>query len=365
MLHANLKHASDFAENVLAWFEQHGRHNLPWQINPTPYRVWVSEIMLQQTQVSTVIPYFERFMQKFPSVEELAKADLNDVLELWAGLGYYTRARNLHQCAQIVAFHYQGNWPDSVEAVEKLPGIGRSTAGAVLSLSRNQFAPILDGNVKRVLSRYFAIEGWPGNSKVQQHLWEKAEILTPAKRTKDYNQAMMDIGAIICTRTKPQCSLCPLNQGCLAFQRNQTTLYPGKKAPKKNPVIHRQFLLLTPENKDAVLLYKRPPAGIWGGLWSLPELELEETITGWLQKYGLTASEIKTLSPVKHLFSHFTLHLHPVWITLKEKSLSSNVIMEASLQHWHYFDNPLPGGLPAPITRIIDKFTNSFPYTET
>jgi len=222
-----------FSNNVLQWFDQHGRKHLPWQKNRTAYRVWVSEIMLQQTQVATVIPYYERFMASFPNVQALANATQDDVLKHWAGLGYYARGRNLHQCAQRVIAEHQGKFPDQVDALEALPGIGRSTAGAIISLSSGKRAAILDGNVKRVLTRYHGTQGWPGKTAVAKVLWEHAETHTPQQRCDDFNQAMMDLGATLCTRSKPNCSACPLQSDCYALATEQQALFPNKK-PKKS-----------------------------------------------------------------------------------------------------------------------------------
>lgn len=314
--------------------------------------------MLQQTQVNTVIPYFERFIQRFPTIEILAKAPLDDVLGLWSGLGYYSRARNLHQSAKIIVERYQGHWPMDVTELEKLPGIGRSTAGAIISFSQNQFAAILDGNVKRVLTRFFAIVDWPGNNKIQQLLWKKAEQLTSKKRVRDYNQAMMDLGATLCTRTKPRCLQCPLEDQCSAFQQSKTTdipvtAYPGKKLKTVIPVIHKQFLLIYPKNKIAIWLYKRPPSGIWGGLWSLPELSMEESIEPWMQQKGFSLIQSKKLAPLKHVFSHFVLHIHPLHIIVDTDKQATSSIMETSDCGWYLLNNPWPGGIPAPILKLI------------
>lgn len=348
-----------FSKNVLTWYDRHGRHSLPWQQDQTPYRVWISEIMLQQTQVNTVIPYFERFILRFPSIETLAEAPLDDVLGLWSGLGYYSRARNLHQSAKIIVERYQGHWPMDVPTLETLPGIGRSTAGAIISLSHNQFAPILDGNVKRVLTRFFAIADWPGNNKIQQMLWEKAEQLTAKRRVRDYNQAMMDLGATLCTRTKPRCLQCPLEEHCIAFQQSNTTdipvtAYPGKKPKAIIPIIHKQFLLIYPKDKTAIWLYKRPPTGIWGGLWSLPELSMEETIEPWMQKKGFSLVKSKKLLPLKHIFSHFVLHIHPVHIIVDTDKQSTSSVMETSECGWYPINKSWPGGMPAPILKLIN-----------
>lgn len=342
-----------FSEKILSWFDTHGRHSLPWQINPTPYRVWLSEIMLQQTQVTTVLAYFDRFTQKFPTVEHLAKADQDEVLSLWSGLGYYTRARNLHKCAKIIHEQYAGQWPMEVSLLEQLPGIGRSTAGAIISLSSNIYAPILDGNVKRVLTRFLALE-----NPSLKFLWEKAEEYTSRTRPKNYNQAMMDLGATLCTRTKPRCTVCPLEKECEAYTQEKkggkaAQEYPQKKIKAKVPVIHKKFLLIVAENLSELWIYKRPPTGVWGGLWSLPELEMEEDISLWLQKKGLEEKTRQTFFPIKHIFSHFVLHLHPIKITVKTRAS----FIQESTEGFHSLNNPWPGGLAAPISKLINLIT--------
>ncbi len=355
-----------FSANVLLWFDKHGRHTLPWQENPSPYRVWISEVMLQQTQVNTVIAYFQRFVAKFPAIQDLANAPLDDVLGLWSGLGYYSRARNLHKCAQIICNQYHGEWPMDVSLLEQLPGIGRSTAGAIISLSNNHFAPILDGNVKRVLARFFAIDTWTGETKTQKLLWEKATLLTSKDRPKDYNQAMMDLGAMICTRSKPQCSVCPLQKDCQAFQQNKTSEYPKKKIKAAVPSIHKQFLLiLTKKNpvnvnnsEQHIFLYKRPPTGIWGGLWSLPELEMDENPTEWATEKGFSCVQSQSLPLRKHVFSHFILYLHPMKIWVESESIdlkNLNPIQEECESVWHDFNQAWPGGLAAPITKLMEE----------
>src|SRR5690606_34704110 len=253
-----------FQRAVLGWYDQHGRKDLPWQQQITPYRVWVSEIMLQQTQVSTVIPYFERFMHRFPDVQALARAPVDDVLHHWTGLGYYARARNLHKAAQKVAQEFAGEFPADIDALTSLPGVGRSTAGAIASLAMNLRAPILDGNVKRVLARFYAIDGYPGERAVEQQLWHHAENLTPHTRLREYTQVMMDLGATLCTRSKPRCDDCPLQKSCRAFADNSMHLYPGRKAKKALPT-RRTWMLLLEDAEGRVLLEQRPPAGLWGG----------------------------------------------------------------------------------------------------
>ena len=348
--------SSSFSSNVLHWFDNHGRKNLPWQRDRTPYRVWISEIMLQQTQVATVIPYFERFMDYFPNLKSLANAQLDEVLSLWSGLGYYARARNLHRAAQLIQEHYKGIFPKDFETVVSLPGIGRSTAGAILSLSLDQHHPILDGNVKRVLARYFVVEGWPGNSKVADTLWHYSEQLTPKKRVADFNQAMMDLGAGICTRTQPACSNCPLIKNCEAYESNQQHLYPGKKPKKKSPVRHTQMLLVT-NNNGEILMQRRPPSGIWGGLLSLPEIPTDDDTAQWCKTHlGINIGEIIRWPVMRHTFSHFHLDISPV-IARVESPI--DCVMEGD--DWVWYNNDptntltVKGGLPAPVARLVEQ----------
>jgi len=343
--------SSSFAAQVLDWFDEHGRKHLPWQQNPTPYRVWVSEIMLQQTQVATAIPYFERFIDSFPSLDVLAAAALDDVLAHWAGLGYYARARNLHRCAQQVTAECNGKLPDDIDRLVALPGIGRSTAGAILSLALGQHQPILDGNVKRVLARYFAIDGWPGRSQVLQTLWQQSEFVTPINRTAAFNQAMMDLGATLCTRSRPACKRCPLADGCRALAADETAHYPGRKAGKRTPVKSTLMLLLQDES-GAHLLERRPLQGIWGGLWSLPEVATASDVDGDLAQRGLQAVEPgRSISRFRHTFSHYHLDVD-VWAV--EVTLLAGIVMEPKDHVW-YNGGQLPGGLPAPVTTLFNQ----------
>lgn len=305
------------ADTVLDWFDRHGRHDLPWQHNQTPYRVWISEIMLQQTQVATVIDYYHRFMARFPDVHALANADIDDVLHLWTGLGYYARARNLHRCAKIVSESLQGNFPETLAGLEDLPGIGRSTAGAILSLGSGQRGVILDGNVKRVLCRVHAIDSWPGKTATLNQLWQIAEQSTPNHRVADYNQAMMDLGATVCKRGKPDCVNCPLQDNCQGLHQGVADKLPVSKPKKALP--KRQTCMLIFQSGQQVLMYRRPDSGIWGGLWSFPEVSLQdesnspsdtETVCKHLPTYqdwhlqGLDES-------LTHTFSHFHLRIFP------------------------------------------------------
>lgn len=285
----------NFSKDVIKWFNKHGRTHLPWQQKPSPYSVWVSEIMLQQTQVATVIPYYERFMKRFPTVEDLAGASIDEVLHHWAGLGYYARGRNLHRAAQQVVKHHQGHFPNTVEALIELPGIGRSTAGAIVSLGHHERATILDGNVKRVLARVTLLNIWPDDPKTLKKLWTLAESLTPTISVQAYNQAMMDLGAMVCTRTQPHCGVCPLIQHCQAYQQQRTHEFPVSKPKKAVPHKTGQMVILVRAD-GAVLLRKRASPGIWGGLWCFPERE---------DLPPIHALESRELGVSRHAFTHY------------------------------------------------------------
>lgn len=339
-----------FSEEVLKWFDQYGRKNLPWQQNRNPYRVWVSEIMLQQTQVATVIPYFERFMVRFPAVEDLAAATQDEVLQLWTGLGYYARGRNLHKCAQQVVDQYQGEFPNTVAGLASLPGIGRSTAGAIVSLALNQPAPILDGNVKRVLARYHAVDGWPGQAKIADKLWAFAEQHTPIRRAADYTQAMMDLGATLCSRTKPLCTQCPLSADCAGFAQAEPERYPGKKPKKVLPVKTTQLLILQ-NKKGEILLEQRPPTGIWGSLWSFPELQQGDDALSYCQQHHGSIEKSQSWQSFRHTFSHFHLEIHPVYIHI-EKTVTQ--LADGNRQHWYSEAEWQQLGLAAPVKKLLD-----------
>ena len=342
-----------FAKAILAWFDQHGRKHLPWQQDKTPYRVWVSEIMLQQTQVNTVIPYYERFMQQFPDLTTLAKADSDSVLHAWAGLGYYSRARNLHRAAQMVRQDFAGKFPDTLEGLQALPGIGRSTAGAILSIAFEQRATIMDGNVKRVLARYLGITDPVNEKTVENKLWEIATDFTPKKRSADYTQAIMDLGATLCTRSKPDCARCPLIKTCRAYADDMTALLPVKKATRAIPTRTATFLIL--QNGTHIYLQKRPPHGIWGGLWSLPEISGtpdNKQIRSFCQSsMHSDATKLTKLAPFRHTFSHYHLDIHPVLIAITPPAK----VMECTDQIWYNLDEPQAIGLPKPIQLIMRK----------
>lgn len=345
----------DFANKLLTWFDQSGRKDLPWQQNKTPYRVWVSEIMLQQTQVSSVIEYYQRFMARFPTLESLAIADEDRVLELWAGLGYYARARNLHKTAKIIHQDLYGKFPDTLESIIELPGIGRSTAGAILSIAFKQQATILDGNVKRVLCRFKAITTWPGERKTENKLWTLAEQLTPSARTDDYTQAIMDLGATLCSRSKPDCEHCPMIKDCQAFKLDIQTNLPKSKPKKAIPLRHTRIILIETHDEH-VLLEKRPPTGIWGGLYSLPELNIEQSLSD-ISQHCSTQFHCSLNSPLEtkvfqHTFSHFKLELQPV----EFKSANRQIMINDSERFlWIKLDQLSQLGMPAPIAKYLKR----------
>lgn len=344
---------SRFSQQILQWFDQEGRTDLPWQHPRSAYRVWVSEIMLQQTQVKTVIPYFETFMRRFPDIYALASAEQDDVMSCWAGLGYYARARNLHRCAKVIVEEYSGEFPVVLELLESLPGIGRSTAGAILSQAFEQRGVILDGNVKRVLSRYAAIEGWPGQASVAKQLWQLADQLMPKERYADYTQAIMDVGALICKRSKPECPHCPLQSDCQAQLLGTVELFPGKKSRKPLPTKSTRLLII--EHNQQILLEKRPPTGIWGGLWSLPEMNadcLESDIQhSVIERFGLIPCDMQQGKSFKHTFSHFHLMIEPWRLQVDSKV---NKVAESQAE-WVEVDRLEAFGMPRPVEQLIYK----------
>jgi A/G-specific adenine glycosylase len=340
-----------FQGRVLTWFEQHGRKDLPWQRQTSPYRVWVSEIMLQQTQVKTVIPYFNRFMATFPTVEALAAASEDQVLHLWTGLGYYARARNLLRCARLICADHDGEFPSEIDTLAELPGIGRSTAGAIRSIAFQQPAAILDGNVKRVLARFAAIEGWPGKTAVHKQLWDLAETLTPPDRTADYSQAMMDLGATLCQRSKPGCELCPLAGACQAFSNGTQSAFPGRKPRKVLPTKSTTMLIIT-NTAGEVYLARRPPSGIWGGLWSFPEIDEPELAPNFcIDTFGHPPEASELWEPLRHSFSHYHLDIQPLRIELPRETAG---VMEGEQQLWYNFSRPESVGFAAPVSNLLN-----------
>lgn len=335
------------SQTLLDWHAHAGRSDLPWQNTRDHYAIWLSEIMLQQTQVSTVIPYYLRFIQQYPNITALANAQLDEVLHLWTGLGYYARGRNLHKTATIIRDEYQSKFPSSFEQVVALPGIGRSTAGAILAFAEDQPHSILDGNVKRVLSRFYAVEGWHGTSAVAKQLWLLAEQNTPSKEVARYTQAIMDFGATLCTRTKPSCDQCPLQYNCIAFKTNRVTQLPHPKPKKTRPTKHT-YMLLIRNPRGEYLLQQNPPSGIWGGLWCPPQLvSLNQNS---LDVYQVSADNY--LTPIKHDFSHYCLLITPV-----ETSPAKNheMVTEQANQIWYKSGSKQQLGLAAPVKKLLAR----------
>jgi A/G-specific adenine glycosylase len=339
------------APRLLAWFDLHGRHDLPWQAARTPYSVWVAEIMLQQTQVGTVIPYFRRFIARFPNVGALAAAELDVVLAHWAGLGYYARARNLWRAARIVVAEHAGRVPETFAELQALPGIGRSTAGAILAQAFGARQAILDGNAKRVLARYHAVAGWPGSPAVAKELWSHAEAQTPPERVADYTQAIMDLGATLCTRTRPACSVCPLVGDCAASSAGTQALYPTPR-PKRVRAQRQVAVLVVRAPDGRVLLERRAATGVWGGLYSLPELAQHDSARDWCDRaLGARVRAQRELATIAHAFTHFDLDLRP---QLLELAALPAVVADRDDWHWCVPGTALTVGVPAPVAALLN-----------
>jgi A/G-specific adenine glycosylase len=340
--------ANTFATCLVRWHKDHGRHDLPWQGTRDPYCIWVSEIMLQQTQVSAVIPYFERFMASFPTVANLADASSDAVMQHWSGLGYYSRARNLHAAAKIVQSDHGGSFPSSAEQIATLPGIGRSTAAAIAAFAFGERAAILDGNVKRVLCRAFGIGGFPGERNIEKKLWALAESLLPEAQIEIYTQALMDLGATLCTRGKPACETCPLAADCIAKREGRIGELPTPRQRKTVRARSTAMLLLVRDGK--ILLELRPPAGIWGGLWSLPEAAMDADLEAVCKlRFGAKLESVERLAPVKHGFTHFTLDIQPMLCRIGGVA---NALAEPGYR-WFSLDEVAGAGLPAPVKRLL------------
>lgn len=356
-MNAHIAPAADtFADTLLAWFDTSGRHDLPWQHPRTPYRVWLSEVMLQQTQVRVVIPYFERFVATLPDVRALAAAPMDQVIALWAGLGYYARARNLHAAAIACVERHDGDLPRDLAALIALPGIGRSTAGAILSQAWGDPFPILDGNVKRVLARVHGIEGYPGLPAVERQMWAIAEAQLPATRMADYTQAQMDFGATLCTRADPACVVCPLQASCVALRTGRVAELPTPKPGK--PLPERRALLLWIEDADGrVLMQRRPPTGIWGSLWSLPEHANHDAARTWFAEHIVGDYDAaEPLAPVAHGFTHYRLHIQPLrWRATQRGTAARDNAGPASTDlRWTPRDALAALGLPAPVRKLLE-----------
>lgn len=346
--------AESFAARLLDWFDANGRHDLPWQHPRSPYRVWLSEVMLQQTQVRTVIPYFERFLTDLPDLPSLAAAPLDQVLALWSGLGYYSRARNLHAAAQRCMSEHGGELPHDVESLAALPGIGRSTAAAIAAQAWNAREAILDGNVRRLLARYHGVEGWPGNAGVERSLWTfatahlAAEDL-PAHRIADYTQAQMDLGATVCTRSRPDCVRCPLQFDCVAYLGGRTATLPTPRPTRVLPHRDAHVLLLRNASRE-VLLMRRPPTGVWASLWSLPQFDSRNSATTWLGRHYVS-STARTIASIDHTFSHYRLTL-----AATEHHVTPGDRVADDPDHLWVDSRSLAGiGIPAPIRRLLER----------
>jgi A/G-specific adenine glycosylase len=340
-----------FSSELLQWFDQQGRKDLPWQQNRSAYRVWVSEIMLQQTQVATVIPYYSRFMERFPTVEVLAAASLDEVLHHWAGLGYYARGRNLHKAAIQIVEAWAGSFSDDFEEILSLSGIGRSTAAAISSIAFKKRQPILDGNVKRVLARFHAVEGWPGARQVSDQLWQLSEHQTPNERVDDYTQAIMDLGATLCRRSKPQCDHCPLEVNCQAKQRELVSQLPTPR-PKKALGQQKKFMLIL-ESDEGFYIEKRPSKGIWGGLWAFPLIDEAQGVEEWFRARGVAGERLNWMAPRSHTFTHFKLNYQPIRGRLKNPA---DCVMDAKQGVWYKAATESVYGFPAPVQRLIEAY---------
>jgi A/G-specific adenine glycosylase len=337
-----------FSSRLIAWQRQHGRHDLPWQ-SADAYRVWLSEIMLQQTQVATVIPYYQRFIASFPSVAALAAATEEQVLAHWSGLGYYARGRNLHRTAQIIVEEYHGEFPREFEQIIELPGIGRSTASAICALAYHERRAILDGNVKRVLARYCGIVGSPSEKAVEAQFWQQAEALLPQRDIASYIQAQMDLGATLCTHSKPKCGECPVHNDCVALQGGRVRDFPTPRPRKAVPERYATFLLLMQGND--ILLEKRPGSGIWGGLWCPPQFDDEASAKDWFVRNGMTASDGERLATLTHTFTHFKLHITPLKIRLARKPLRAAQPGSA----WLDVDEAMRAAIPTPVRALLKE----------
>ncbi len=343
--------ATPFATRLIAWFRLAGRRDLPWQRNPSPYRIWVSEVMLQQTRVDTVVPYFQRFMARWPTLEALAAAQEDEVLALWSGLGYYSRARNLLAAARVVVERHAGILPCELGALTALPGIGRSTAGAILALAHGRRAVILDGNVKRVLARHRGIQGWPGRADVSRALWRWAEAFTPREDVAAYTQAIMDLGATLCVRRDPACGRCPVAADCVARDRGWQAVLPAPRC--RSPLPEREtYMLLVQDPHGEVLLRQQPSRGLWGGLWVFPQVDSAAEAEAWSRRVGMEAASWELWPPLRHTFTHLRLTIHPIRYRVKQRP-------RATARHggWIWYDPQARRpevGMPAPVSALMD-----------
>jgi A/G-specific adenine glycosylase len=340
----------DFAVALTAWQKRHGRHDLPWQGSRDPYNVWLSEIMLQQTQVAAVIAYYQRFLERFQTLQALAEAPLDDVLALWSGLGYYSRARNLHRAAQAVMTQHGGKFPQTLETLMELPGIGRSTAAAILVFAFDKRSAILDGNVKRVLVRVCGIAGYPSETAVAARLWQQAEALLPKTALRPYTQGLMDLGATLCVRRNPRCAECPVQKLCVAFRTKRVAELPTPKPRKALP--QRRTMMLVLQRAGEILLEKRPATGIWGGMWSFPEEDADaNAVAACARRYGATVTLKEPLPVIAHGFTHFKLDILPQLATVSAWTQR----MEEPGQLWITPADALRAAVPTPVRGIIEQ----------
>lgn len=337
----------DFAQRLIAWQRRQGRHDLPWQPAADAYAVWVSEIMLQQTQVDTVIPYYRRFLERFPDLAALARAPLDDVLALWSGLGYYARARNLHAAARRIQERHGGIFPRRFEDILALPGVGRSTAAAIAALAHGERRAILDGNVRRVLCRLFGVEGWPGERMVEDRLWRLAQSLLPERDIGAYTQGLMDLGATVCSRYRPRCNTCPFAAECVAARQGRQSELPHPRPRKVLPLRSTTMLILR-QGAD-VLLERRPPTGIWGSLWSLPECTADEDPVRVAERLGCHVSAACPLPTLIHGFTHFRLEIRPWLLSVDRSAMAS----ESSGRSWLMLEEAVRAAMPTPVRRLL------------
>ncbi|AAO27205.1 A/G-specific adenine glycosylase [Buchnera aphidicola str. Bp (Baizongia pistaciae)] len=337
-----------FYQTILNWYHHFGRKTLPWQIKKNPYKTWISEIMLQQTQVKTVIPYYCKFIKRFPNIDTLSDSPLDSILNLWSGLGYYTRARNIYKTAKILKQKFNGIFPNSYAEIIKLPGIGKSTAGAILSFGFNLYSCILDGNIKRVLIRYYSIN--INNKYIEKLLWKTIESITPIYHTNKFNQALIDIGALICLKSNPKCNICPLKSTCKSYLNNKLFQINCKKN-KKHIIPKTKYWFLILQYKNYIFLEKRQNLGIWKKLFCFPQFIRQNDILSWIQKNNTKIKKINILNEFKHKLSHLTLYINPIWIIINKISIFSN----NNKTIWYNLNNPQCIGLPTPVTKIITK----------
>ena len=349
--------SSSFAARIVAWQKQHGRHDLPWQNTRDPYRIWLSEIMLQQTQVSAVIPYYQRFLARLPDLASLAAATEDEVLRLWSGLGYYARARNLHRAARSIVHDLAGEFPRDLAAVSALSGIGPSTAAAICAFAYGARHAILDGNVKRVLARYFGVAGFPGDKRVEGQLWVHSNAVLPDRDIESYTQGLMDLGAGICLRKRPDCGRCPVAAGCVAHCQKRTAELPASRPARAVP--ERSTTMLILQRDGEVMLEKRPAPGVWGGLWCFPEVDAKRIAEECIGRYGVEATAVDRLALIEHGFTHFKLFITPVVVAVRSRARA-----EEPGRVWLTPEDALGAAIPVAVKRILQALVQR-PTAET